>query len=197
VTDSSRLVLVRHGRSAHVHRGWIDSRGIRAWREAYEAAGIHDGERAPATLTEMASRATLVLSSDAPRAVATARMVAPEREIIASPLLRELDLDSPDLGPVRLPLPLWTLMIGGRVLLSTLRRRYPSAAEDRRLREAAEWLEALAGRHDFILAVTHGSFRRELARRLLRSGWQADGAGRSISHWSAWQFLRHTRRIDE
>jgi broad specificity phosphatase PhoE len=194
VNDSTRLVLVRHARSAHVHRGWVDSRGVRDWRDAYEAAGIHDAERVPETLGQLASRASLIVSSDAARAISTARLLATGREVVISPLLRELDLACPDLGPVRLPLGAWTLLIGGRVLLSALRGRHPSPAEEARLREAAAWLESLADSHDVIVAVTHGSFRQELATRLLRGGWQSDGARRRISHWSAWEFLRHPSR---
>ena len=142
--ELGRLVLVRHGRSAHVHRGWIDSRGVRDWREAYEAAGIHHTERVPLHLGQLAAGASLVVSSDAARAISTARLLAPERDVVVSPLLRELDLECPELGPVKLPLGAWTLLIGGRVLFSALRGRHPSPAEEARLREAAAWLEALA-----------------------------------------------------
>ena len=192
--EPGRLVLVRHGRSAHVHRGWIDSRGVRDWREAYEAAGIHHTERVPLHLGQLAAGASLVVSSDAARAISTARLLAPERDVVVSPLLRELDLECPELGPVKLPLGAWTLLIGGRVLFSALRGLHPSPAEEARLREAAAWLEALADSHDLIVAVTHGSFRQELATRLLRGGWQSDGGRRRISHWSAWEFVRHRSR---
>ena len=83
-----RLVLIRHGRSSHVHAGWIDSSGFRAWREAYEAAGICDDERPPTELERWASAADLVASSDAQRALASARRLVSGREVVASPLLR-------------------------------------------------------------------------------------------------------------
>src|SRR5262245_4064608 len=131
----SRIALVRHGRPSHVHAGWITSSGFRAWREAYEAAGIRKEERVPAHLQHLADRADLVLASDAARAVASARLLAPGREIVVSPLLRELDLESPTLGGLRLPLAAWALAVGGRTLLLTLRRQYPSAAEAARIND--------------------------------------------------------------
>jgi hypothetical protein len=91
----------------------------------------------------LAGRADLVLSSDAARAVASARLLVPGHEIVVSPLLRELDLESPALGGLRLPLAAWALAVGGRILLLTLRRRYPSAAEATRVNDAAAWLEEL------------------------------------------------------
>jgi hypothetical protein len=133
-------------------------------------------------------RANLLLSSDAARAVASARLLAPGREIVVSPLLRELDLESPTLGGLRLPLVAWALAVGGRTLLQTLRRRRSSAAETARVNNAATWLAELAAQHPLIVAVTHAWFRRRLSTRLVQTGWQAEPGHRSLRHWSAWFF---------
>src|SRR5262245_19587159 len=194
IQSESRVALVRHARSSHVHAGWITAGGFRAWREAYEAAGIREDERVPTHLEQLAGSADLVISSDAARAVETARLLAPGREIVVSPLLRELDLESPSLGGLRLPLAAWALAVGGRTLLLTLRRRYPSAAEVARVKDAAAWLEGLAARHSLIVAVTHASFRRQLSTRLAQTGWQAEPGRRTLRHWSAWLFRRRPDR---
>lgn len=186
----ARIALVRHARSAHVHTGWIDAGGFRSWREAYEAAGIHEDERVPIHLAELAGRAGLVLSSDAARAIASARLLAPGKEIVVSPLLRELDLEGPALGALRLPLLGWAIAVGCRALFLTLRRQYPSPAEVARINDAAAWLEDLAARHSLIVAVTHASFRRRLSDRLVNTGWQAEPGRRTLQHWSAWVFRR-------
>jgi broad specificity phosphatase PhoE len=186
----ARIALVRHARSSHVHAGWISASGFRAWREAYEAAGIHDDERVPAQLEQLSSRADLVLSSDAARAVASARLLAPGREIVVSPLLGELDLEGPTLGGLRLPLRAWAVAVGGRTLLQTLRRQYPSAAEAARINNAAAWLEELAAQHSLIVAVTHAMYRRRLSARLMQTGWQAEPGRRSLQPWSVWLFRR-------
>jgi broad specificity phosphatase PhoE len=170
IQTEGRVALVRHARSSHVHVGWITASGFRAWREAYEAAGIREDERVPAHLDQLVGRANLVLSSDAARAVASARLLAPGREIVVSPLLRELDLESPNLGGLRLPLAAWALAVGGRILLLTLRRQYPSAAEAARVNNAAAMLEELAAQHSLIVVVTHASFRRRLSARLAQTG---------------------------
>jgi broad specificity phosphatase PhoE len=179
-----RIALVRHGRSAHVHAGWIDARGFRAWREAYEAAGIADGEQPPGELTNSVEDTDLVVSSDAPRAIASARLLARGREVLVSPLLRELELLGPDFGGVRLPLLAWACAVGGRTLVSTLRGQYPSAGDAERVEGAAQWLENLATAHAQVFAVTHASFRRRLSQRLMESGWQPEGNHRSLRPWS-------------
>jgi len=189
-TRAPRLALVRHGRSAHVHRGWIDHDGFGRWRVAYEKAGLADAERAPAALVRLAGEAGLVVCSDAPRAVASARLLAPGREITVSPLLRELALQAPDLGRLQLPLIGWAFAVGMRNLVLALRGGYPPASERARIAEAAEWLADLAARHRFVVAVTHASIRRQLALRLVGRGWRAHGEQRTLRHWSAWPFSR-------
>ena len=107
-----------------------------------------------------------------------------------SPVLRELDLHAPGLGGIRLPLAAWAVAVGGRILLHTLRGQYPSAAEVERVNEAARWLGELTMNHALIVAVTHASFRRQLANRLLETGWVSERRQRSIQHWNAWAFYR-------
>ena len=183
-----RIHLVRHGRSAHVHSGWIDSQGFRAWREAYESAGIVADELPPQPLMQIAADAGVVVSSDTPRARQSAALLAPGRAVESSPLLRELDLFGPSLGRLRLPLPLWALAVGLRAGLLKVRGKYPSAAERTRVLAAAEWLTGLARAHGSVVAVTHASFRGKLSNQLLDLGWTREGKEKSLRHWSAWSF---------
>lgn len=184
------LHLVRHGRSAHVHAGWIDGAGFTAWRAAYEAAGIVADERPPEPLVRLAAEAGAIVASDAPRAVESARLLAAGREIVATPLLRELDLLAPPLGPLRMPLPFWALAVGLRNVANTAIGRFRSEGERRRVGDATAWLVALAASHGSVLALTHASVRRRIAVRLVAAGWTATGDDRSLRHWSAWSFAR-------
>ena len=185
-----RIALVRHARSAHAHSGWVDARGFRAWRAAYEAAGIAGDERPPAELERLTAGEVLVATSDAPRAVATARLLAPGRAPLVSPLLRELDLEGPDLGPVRLPLLAWAVAVGARNAALRLRGHARSAAESARARDAASWLEELAGSNATIVAVTHASIRRLLSGELERRGWLPEPGRRTLAPWSVHAFRR-------
>lgn len=182
-----RICLIRHGRSAHVQTGWLDADGFKAWRAAYEAAGVAADERVPAALADCSGH---IVSSDAARAIDSARMLAVGREIETSPLLRELDLHSLPLGRLRMPMPLWALAVGAQTLSLTVRGRYPSAAEARRIDDAATWLEGLALSHASVLAVTHASFRSRLAKRLEQRGWRATASRRTLQPWSRWDFVR-------
>lgn len=184
------IALVRHGRSAHVHRGWIDAAGFRSWRAAYEAAGLHPHERAPAELVALAAGAARIVASDAPRALESARLLAPGCEVIASPLLRELDLEAPNFGALRLPLFCWALAVGARAQFRTPCSRAAFARERARVAAAADWLAVLAAAGAPLVAVTHAQVRRQLAVHLAAGGWQADAGRRTLQPWSAWRFSR-------
>lgn len=192
VTDQAqgaRIVLVRHGLSAHVQTEWIDAAGFRRWREAYEAAGIVETDRPPASVTEIAARADLIVSSDAPRAAASARLLVPGRDLTLTPLLRELALEGPRSLNMRLPLRAWAVAVGVRMLVMKCRGGYPSPEDAARVNEAASWLQDLAASHSTIVGVTHASFRRQIATRLESVGWRSE-ARPSARHWSAWPLQR-------
>jgi broad specificity phosphatase PhoE len=185
----SEIFLIRHGRSAHVHTGWIDVHGFHRWREAYEAAGILPTEAPPHEVRELAQRAGVLVSSDAPRAIGSALLLAQGREVITSPLLRELDLPPPSLRALRLPLAGWALAFGIRSLYRGLTSRqhiHASAAEIARAREAADWLTGLARQQGAVAVVTHATFRALLASTLMADGWKSVGSRPRSRHWSAW-----------
>jgi hypothetical protein len=181
------ISLVRHARSAHLHAGWVDAAGFQAWREAYEAAGVAAGEQVPAEMARLVAMADLIVASDAPRAVGSARLLVQQREPLVSPLLRELDLEGPSLGGASLPLLGWAVAVGMRSLLLGLRGRYPSVDERTRIEAAAGWLEELTLAHPRLVAITHASFRRRLWNRLVELGWRAEPGPRTLRHWSTWR----------
>lgn len=178
-----KLVMIRHGRSAHVHAGWIDRDGFQRWREAYEAAGIDANDTPPAELRALTASAGLIVTSDIMRATESARTLAPHARVVVSPLLRELTLAPPNLRGLRLPLFGWMLAIALRMLVRA--EGHVTVAERARIEVASQWLQQLAREHGTVAVVTHGSFRWLLAKTLQTKGWTSESPQRS-SHWSAW-----------
>ncbi|PYP61270.1 MAG: hypothetical protein DMD26_17900, partial [Gemmatimonadetes bacterium] len=112
--------------------------------------------------------------------------LAAGREVITSPLLREIRLEPPRWIPLRLPIAAWDAMSH---LQWSYRLRAGTEHEFvHRADAAAAWLEGIAGPSVRILAVTHGGFRRILAAKLLTRGWLASGDMASYANWSCWQF---------
>lgn len=191
------LLLVRHGRSAHVETGWVDVEGVRRWMAAYDAAEIMLDHAPPAELEALAREASLVIASDLPRTIASATRLCPEHEIVRTALLREAPMETterplPGFGGLRLPLRVWGMLWGARWLSSWLWSASPPGvgpAELARAEEAADFLVTQAqdagGR---VVVVTHATFRVVLARALARRGWRGPEQ-RPYHEWSAWRYV--------
>jgi len=183
------LVLIRHGRSAHVNGvGWIDAAGVRHWLAAYDAAGIAAEDTPPAGLTRQVAGAEFLVASDLARAIESAERLAAGRPVLHSPLLRETAVDVPAWVPLRWPVSVWLtcsrLQFGYRIL----RGIDAPVQERRRVASAAKWLTRLADEGSPVVAVTHGFFRHLLATHLVASGWRPESRLSSYDYWSAWTF---------
>lgn len=186
---TTRLILVRHGRSAHVHDGrWMDRAGIVRYLEAYDAAGIDDAGPPDALIREAADAHHLI-ASELPRAIASAAMLAPGRTPVTTPLLREMPLAVPAL-PLRLPLTGWAMAIHLRWMGAIATGRPAAPHQLQRATEAVAWLDTRIADGENALAVTHGAFRWLLARTLATRGWRPIPGPRRYHHWSAWAFER-------
>jgi broad specificity phosphatase PhoE len=164
---------------------------------AYDAAEIAPDHAPPAELEALAREASLIIASDLPRTVASAARLAPGREIVRTPLLREAPMETderplPGFGGIRLPLRAWGMLWGTRWLASWLWNASPPGigpAELDRAEQAADFLVARSqeagGR---VVAVTHATFRVVLARALARRGWRGPDE-RPYHEWSAWRYV--------
>lgn len=183
-----RLILVRHGRSAHVHDGaWIDRAAAQKFEAAYDAASIRPDDAPPPELVAIAKAAGTIVASDLPRAIASAQRLAPGRDPETSPLLRELTFDLPEWGPA-LPLELWDAL---HFMIWTGRMMTRADTEEmRRAAAAAEWVESRSTAAGVTIAVTHGGFRRLLAQALMTRGWIKQDFWNPYHNWSAWTLTR-------
>ena len=191
------LLLVRHGRSSHVVRGWLDVEGVRRWMVDYDAAEILLHHPPPPELEALARDAARVIASDLPRTVASAVRLAPGHPVVRTPLLREAPLETPEmpfpaLGGIRLPFRGWGIVFGARWLAAWMRGAPPPGVDAETLAradEAAQWLAGHAaetgGR---VVAVTHATFRLLVAQALVRRGWRGPDR-RPFREWSAWRYL--------
>lgn len=185
----ARLIVIRHGRSAHPRSGgFIDAEGMNRWRDDEDAAGITQTSAPPPELAERVARAGVVMASDLRRAVESAERLAPARPIQISPLFRECKSITPAWLPFRWPLNVWLVGTGVEWMVRILRGTEASPSERQRALQASRWLTELASEHELIAVVGHGMFRRLLAKQLLRDGWSDVPGPHSYRHWSAWEF---------
>ena len=186
---ASRIVLVRHGPSAHVTKSiLLDRSGVEAWRVAYDAAGIQAEARPPQSLTRLAADATHVVASDLPRALGSAQRLGAPRAILSSDLLRESPLTIPN-WEVRMPLGFWGMLMSTAWFYRIARGTDMSPAERSRTAAATDWLLGMAGGAATLVVVTHGVFRRMLSSELRQRGWACAERNGGYRHWSAWIFV--------
>ncbi|MFN2564414.1 MAG: histidine phosphatase family protein [Gemmatimonadaceae bacterium] len=183
-----RLVLIRHGRSAHVNGArWVDVAGVQRWVADYDAAGIAPDDAPPPALAEQAAHAEFLVASDMARAIESAERLAAGRPVLHSPLLREMPVEIPAWMPLRWPMGVWEACIHLQWVYKFARGMDAPLEERRRAAAATKWLTRLAHEGSPVV-VTHGLFRRLLATHLVASGWQPESGLRSYGHWSAWTF---------
>lgn len=186
----TRIVLVRHGPSAHTRpNGLIDRAEVQKWRDSYDSAGIVGTGTPPAALVTLASEASHVIASDLRRAVQSAEQLAPGRELLVSKLLRESPLAVPS-WPTRLPFVAWGALIHLRWSYEMLRGIDEAEPDRDRARAAADWLSGIVASGQTAVVVTHGVFRRMLAQQLVASGWASVSRHGGYSHWSTWHLIQ-------
>ena len=189
-----RVVLIRHGRSSHVQFGWIDRDGFLRWREAYEAAGITDAP--PEALLALLNEVTCVIASDTRRTVESARALAPERDVMTSPLLAELELAPPQIGRLRLPMTGWKLAFAGAWISRAVRRiALHSPSDEERVEAAAKLIDEVTEAHGSVAVVTHVWFRRQLIAKLIARGWEKESFKGGSRNWSAWSLTRRVAKV--
>jgi broad specificity phosphatase PhoE len=183
--EAARIVLVRHGRSAHRDDGrWIPGTRVPDHERRYDAAGLLDGDLPPSELAELARRADILASSDLPRAIESARRLVPGRDPLIVPMLREITLEPPAWMAIPLPVGAWDALTFARW---TVRLALGAGHEVvDRADVAADWLVERAGGGGIVVAVTHGGFRRIVASRLRSRGWRRGVRVMGYANWSAW-----------
>ena len=159
------------------------------WRVAYDAAGIVPTPAPPADLVAIAAASAHIVASDLRRAIESAKMLAPDREVRVEPLIREAPMPIPR-WPTPLPLAVWGTVMYARWSYSRLRGRDIASPDWQRAEAAGRVLTDLVSDGSTAVVVTHGIFRKLLATHLTLLDWSAVARKGGYSHWSAWDFTR-------
>ena len=169
----------------------MDRHGVPRFEDAYDAAGIRDDSAPPESLCSVAADADVLCASDLRRAIESVRRVARGREVLISPLLREIRLEPPRWIPVRLPISAWDALSHAQWSFRLRAKREHEFV--RRADAAADWLEQHARQTSTVFVITHGGVRRLIADRLTARGWRHAHEKRSYANWSTWELYRDER----
>jgi broad specificity phosphatase PhoE len=168
----TKIVLLRHGRSQIPAWPRIPPRDMGQWIDACNQSGIAPDFPPPAVTLEAVGACRVLICSDWPRSVESARSLTGSDPYLIDPLFRELGLPHGDAAfPLANPKN-WVTFF--RLLwFIGYRRNSESLAEGKlRAKAAAAKLAGLAQVHGPVLLAGHGMMNRFIAAELRRSGWR-------------------------
>ncbi len=181
---AGRIILIRHGRPAIATAPRTSHHGFRSYIDDYEEAGLDPDSAPPEQLQDLVRELTEVFTSGRPRALDSARVLAPKAELIVDSLFVEAPLASPKIPLLKMKVPKWAVV--ARILWHA---GYHPNIEDyarakNRAIEAAAILMTRARKEGVCALVAHGYFNFLIGRELRRLGFRRSGAHRA-RYWNA------------
>jgi broad specificity phosphatase PhoE len=180
----ARIILIRHGQPAIPLRPRTSHREFHAYIAAYEAAGLDPASLPPREIADLARELTQIFTSGRPRAHESARVLAPNAELMVNPLFAEAPLSSPPIPLLKMRVAKWAVV--ARLLWHAGYHpgieNYASARA--RAAAAADILTARVMDGGAVALVAHGYFNAMIGRQLRRRGFTRTGSHR-VHYWNA------------
>lgn len=154
------------------------------WWADYDRAGLKPGQEPPAELRRLAEDATLVLSSDLPRAMETAAALRRDGASETLPLFVEAPLPAPPTPLLRLKPKSWGVVSRTFWVLGYAPQVESHRKAWARAHDAARLLIDRAREDGSVLLCAHGYFNWMIDKRLRRSGWRRLSFVGDNHYWS-------------
>lgn len=192
---AGRIITARHGRPNLTRDVRISAADFGAWWAQYDESGLAPDETPPASLIEIASKATTVLSSTLPRAIETARHATlGDRTVPADPMFVEAPLPPPPVPFFKFSPTTWGVISRTFWFLGYAPDGVESHAEAwRRVGEIADRLVDQAEQGDVLLCA-HGYLNWMIDRKLRLIGWRRVGREGGNHYWSWRTYERRARQ---
>lgn len=179
-----RIVIVRHGRPTVHLPSRIRPSQMRDVFRRYNASGIDRSVPPPVAVQYLARSAGRILASDLPRAMESARMLAPRRRVQADRVFREAGLPTPRFGSNGVDPALGGTLLRLLWFVGWAPNGESVARARTRATSAIRLLTDLSERDGSVLLVGHGIFNSLLAWELCNQGW----AGPRFLRGAYWSF---------
>jgi len=184
---SGEIILMRHGKPDLGPIGKVSARDMAQWIEQYDLVGIVD-EPIPEASQALARKAGVIVSSTAPRALASAAALGMSPSLIDA-VFCEARLPHGKWTQPRLSPFTWAFIYRMAWLCGFSARVESARDAGLRADRAAQQLQRLAEDKD-VLLMGHGFMNRMIAKRLARAGWvRQDSSG--SRYWSASRYRKN------
>jgi broad specificity phosphatase PhoE len=188
-----RIILIRHGQPDIPVAPRASHREFRTYIDDYEQSGLDPQSAPPEELQDLVAELAAVFTSGKKRADESARVLAPNAELIADPLFVEAPLAAPRIPLLKMRVPKWAVV--ARIFWHA--GYHPEIENYRRAKhraiQAAEILVARARADGAAALVAHGYFNFLIGRELRRRGFVKSGAHRA-HFWNAVIYTRDRTR---
>jgi broad specificity phosphatase PhoE len=183
-SDTPMIVIARHGRPALDRHIWINADQYLDWWAQYDAGGLAANQLVPNGLIQALKACKVIVSSSLRRAIETAALAAPGRELVVDPQFVEAPLPPPELPDFILFRPrFWGVISRITWFFGNHRGQESRSEAELRAQKAAVWLIEEARKSGSVGLLAHGWFNRMMRPYLLAHGWVCVYDGRD-SHWS-------------
>jgi broad specificity phosphatase PhoE len=188
---AGRIILIRHGQPSIPVAPRASHREFRNYIDAYEQSGLDPRSAPPEELQDLVGELAAVFTSGKKRADESARILAPNAELIADPLFAEAPLAAPRIPLLKMRVPKWAVVArifwhaGYHPEIENYRR-----AKNRAIK-AAEILIIRARTDGAAALVAHGYFNFLIGRELRRRGFAKSGSHRA----RFWNAVIYTRAV--
>lgn len=178
---SKTIILMRHGQPKLATTEKISMLEMKDWIEHYNHSEIIR-HPAPDASTQLAATATVLVSSNAPRALTSVQALGLEPAVVDA-MFCEAQLPHGDWRFPRLSPFTWAFIFRVLWLCGYSRNVESAGAARQRANTAAQRLQSLAGEGP-VLLLGHGVMNRMIAKQLLADGWTCQQRNGS-RYWSA------------
>ena len=179
-----RIILIRHGRPAIPTAPRTSHREFRTYIDDYEQAGLDPDSVPPDELQDLVGELTAVFTSGRKRSDDSAKVLAPNAELIADPLFDEAPLASPRIPILKMKVPKWAVV--ARILWHA--GYHPEIENYRKAKhraaQAADILMHRARAEGVAALVAHGYFNFLIGRELRHRGFKKSGSHKA-RFWNA------------
>ncbi len=177
-----RITILRHGKPDFEWRRRVRGSDFRSLERTYDSAGIIG--MPPEKSRMQISRHEIVVCSDLPRSIQSAKALGARAIHYASPIFREMNLPYFDRLPLTLPLKLWVIVLRALWFLGFSKNTESFVKARSRAKKASIILSELAAEYDSVLFVGHGFLNHYIAKELLAANWD----GPSSPGTKYWEF---------
>jgi broad specificity phosphatase PhoE len=164
-----RITLLRHGQPAFALSGRVRAEDLRKYAKLYASSGIVG--KPPRTTVDAVQGHNIVVCSDLPRSLESAKALGLARIYSEDSLFGEIAIPHFSGGSITLPVGVWVVVLRSLWLLGFSRNGESLSNARRRARQATERLTQWATEYEKVLLVGHGLMNYLIAKELLADGW--------------------------